>query len=1223
MGKSYTNIAGGEFKSWVDKQINLRQSKLNSKTRDTNTLQFSTNRNAWFRVTSMSKIVDGNPLIRKYGERIKGDTLAKDFVLQGGVIGRDNDNNATLKYGIGEGNGNGFGAYGSIDVDELGYKPMPGITSLNIGTGGKLGVLQEIKIDIKCHNLAQLEIIENLYMKLGFSVFVEFGHTNFYKNDGKFITNPLPLNPWRYEKKVTLLKGIQQKKIADSGNWGGLLGTVKNFSWVANKDGSYDCKVEVVGAGDILESLRSNQNSEKASGINLEESVSSKTSNVVKNDAEDTGGFGDDQTSYLPSVVSQRFSSILENILYAYYEYGIANYEDQQTSAGAVPPPNFITTTGGDKDGDGRKGYVDLLNRCFGDSPYDGLKFNAEGKISTPTKAENEDRYFASRGNSYQVMRHHLDGDGAVEPPVVSEKLFTLFTAAFNPNGEDARQIDANDDFDDEGKPMVFITLGHLLALFNHHCNIFYGKTREKATPYIKIDYHQDYTFGNTSITQFSTDPGVCLIPYRDKGGLVGSAIGDQIKGSLNEGGSGSDVAVIGEVVAEGSFWKLAANSLGSSVDPRTASSQAALLNRFTDFFGGDSNSGKVKKIINNASSLKNVNAFEDDDANKVTAILNDQSPYYDSEDPSRGKLMEILVNVNFVSSTISKLKTSDSTKVSTAQLLDEILNGISKAIGGVNDFRLYPDDETDVLRILDDKINDPSKTKYTELKMFGLGNTVYDYSYSSKISNELATQIVISSQANPEGVNNDDFAFSHLNKGIEDRLAPVKITTNIDPSGNPSNTADPTGESPLVALTNHVENIYCGMQYDGGAVSSATDTAHKFFNDLNTKDPTKRGQTLIPLEFSLTMDGLTGLIPHQAFMIDKNRLPDSYKLHTGENAGSPKIAFILHSITHNFDSNKWTTSIKGQTLNINYDNKAAEEANFKQTMEVIDKNTPTKPSPPQPSLNNNTDDGEAVASVTLNKKEAPLVSNCVYPVITPNELSTEFYEKIVYGVIAHAPGIFGGTGKAFNDLFELDGGTMGIAHYAKGGLADFIEYMIDKYGYSTFFSKGSKSEVIKITKNGVNYRDVKKGATPYGAYEVSWVRKGLEKIVGNSKYDIDQFNFLKQKRSRAIKGIYAKFGDKGWNTERAFAITGAIANSYGGGFYKKKYLQKYINKGPDYTAYYYQYKFNQNDFSSHKSTRIKIIDKMFPCDGKSAITGAQVKSGTPLRTRKVKHVSR
>ena len=31
----------------------------------------------------------------------------------------------------------------------------------------------------------------------------------------------------------------------------------------------------------------------------------------------------------------------------------------------------------------------------------------------------------------------------------------------------------------------------------------------------------------------------------------------------------------------------------------------------------------------------------------------------------------------------------------------------------------------------------------------------------------------------------------------------------------------------------------------------------------------------------------------------------------------------------------------------------------------------------------------------------------------------------------------------------------------------------------------------------------------------------------------------------------------------------------------------------------------------------------MFPCDGKSAITGAQVKAGTPLRTRKVKHVPR
>lgn len=1240
MGKSYTNIAGGEFKPWVDKQIKLRQKKLASQQRDEQTLNFSTNRNAWYRVTSMSLVKPDHPLVKKYGITIVGDNLAKEFVLQGGVIKRNSKNKIKLRSGVTRGadisydkdeNGKdaalspnfGNGAYGAIDVSELGYKPMPGITEFSIGTGGKLGVLQEVKLSFKCHNLAQLEIIDTLYMKLGFSIFVEFGHTNYFKNDGSFERNPLPLDPWAYTTKVELMKAIQDKKISESGNWGGLFGTIKNFNWTINKDGSYDCNIEVVGAGDILESLRSNQNSEKGSGIPIEESYADQSEdNRVANDATDDGGvFSSDQTKFLPSVVAQRYASTLENVMYSLYEYGITNYEDQKFSAGAVPAPNVIKVNGGDNVS---KGYVSLLNKFYGGSPYSFLKFNGNGDIDAPAKTINQDRYFASRGNSYQVMRHHLDGAESEEPPVVKPYLFNLYTAAFNPAGEGARQIDANDDFDDEGKPQVFITLGHLLAIMNMHSNIFYGDTKKKGSPYVLIDFHPEYTFCNVADTQFAVDPMICMIPFRDKGGFLSTANGDVITPGVVEANSSINVSFEDAAIA-GELQNPNATTLGlffKSFDfssTRGNNAAAAFLNRI-NIFGRNENVVKAKKISESMDALKRISAAEDDDANKVTAILNEHAPFFDANNSKRGKLMEVLVNVNFVTSTLSSLKGSKDNAVPTAQLIDEILKGITKNLGGINDFRLYPDDETNVLRILDDKIIDPSKTKYTELRIFGLGNTIYDYSYSSKISNELATQIVVASQAQPEGVNEDDFAFSHLSQGLIDRIQPVKMTTDTTNEGQPANNSDPSGESPLINLADFLRQVYCVMQYSSGDISSASDTARKFFQTAIAKDPSKRGQTLIPLDFSLTMDGLTGLIPHQAFIIDKERLPSTYRIN---GTGEPRIAFILHSILHNFDNNKWITTIKGQTLNIDFQDRKKLEETYEENMKKNNAASQPKPKPPKVYNGGDNDDGENVGSVTLDKKEAPLVTDCVYPVISPSQLNDEFFDKIIYGVIAHAPSVFGGTGKAFNDLFSLDGGTMGIAHYARGGLADFLEDMIDKYGYSTFFSRGSKSEVIEIAKSGVKNRDVRKGAEPGGAYYVSWVKAGLEKIAGNSKYDKDQYNFLKKKRLRAIKAVYNSFGDKGWNTERAFAITGAIANSYGGGFYKKSWMKKYMDRGPDFTAYYYQYKFGENDFSGHKSTRIKIINQMFPCGGESEITGAQVKAGTPFRTRKVGHVPR
>jgi len=76
------------------------------------------------------------------------------------------------------------------------------------------------------------------------------------------------------------------------------------------------------------------------------------------------------------------------------------------------------------------------------------------------------------------------------------------------------------------------------------------------------------------------------------------------------------------------------------------------------------------------------------------------------------------------------------------------------------------------------------------------------------------------------------------------------------------------------------------------------------------------KGSVLLPLDFSLEMDGISGLIPHSAFEIPTNSLPSNYLTKKRES----KIVFILHTIDHNFNNNKWTTKVTGQTLNIRFD---------------------------------------------------------------------------------------------------------------------------------------------------------------------------------------------------------------------------------------------------------------------------------------------------------------
>jgi hypothetical protein len=107
--------------------------------------------------------------------------------------------------------------------------------------------------------------------------------------------------------------------------------------------------------------------------------------------------------------------------------------------------------------------------------------------------------------------------------------------------------------------------------------------------------------------------------------------------------------------------------------------------------------------------------------------------------------------------------------------------------------------------------------------------------------------------------------------------------------------------------------------------------------------DPLKSGDdnafnpgVILPLDFSLEMDGLSGIIPHSAFVIPSDSLPSSYKIQTGVDVNKQKIAFILHTIEQNFSDNKWTTRITGQTLSIRFEPLTEEEK--KQIKDAKDK---------------------------------------------------------------------------------------------------------------------------------------------------------------------------------------------------------------------------------------------------------------------------------------------
>ena len=204
-----------------------------------------------------------------------GPGLARRYVLQGGTlinIKKGDKNVSAIRKGFPGAGKRGFGfAYGDPFLrsnagtgdDNYGIVPIPGITDANIRTKSAYGTLREAKINFKCHNQRQLEILELLYMRPGYPLLLEWGWTTYIDNEGNN-TSKFPAIQEFFDPNVSqelIMKKIIQNKIDTGGNYDGMMGICKNFNYKARPDGGYDCVTEITSTGEIIESLKASKQS--------------------------------------------------------------------------------------------------------------------------------------------------------------------------------------------------------------------------------------------------------------------------------------------------------------------------------------------------------------------------------------------------------------------------------------------------------------------------------------------------------------------------------------------------------------------------------------------------------------------------------------------------------------------------------------------------------------------------------------------------------------------------------------------------------------------------------------------------------------------------------------------------------------------------------------------------------------------------------------------------
>jgi hypothetical protein len=214
---------------------------------------------------------------------IKGSTLAQNFILQGGVLSdfarnikgervvkrvttpRDGFPRPGQKTSLSYGDG---GIVSDATSDGYGIVPMPGIIDANIRTKSAYGSLREAKVNFVCHNQRQLEVLEMLYMRPGYAVLLEWGWSPYVGNDGRLVNEFKTVendisSEVLFSNKVTqqdIFRSIDKLKETSFGNYDGMLGFTKNFGFQARPDGGFDCFIELISVGEVLDSIKTGIN---------------------------------------------------------------------------------------------------------------------------------------------------------------------------------------------------------------------------------------------------------------------------------------------------------------------------------------------------------------------------------------------------------------------------------------------------------------------------------------------------------------------------------------------------------------------------------------------------------------------------------------------------------------------------------------------------------------------------------------------------------------------------------------------------------------------------------------------------------------------------------------------------------------------------------------------------------------------------------------------------
>ena len=762
---------------------------------------------------------------------------------------------------------------------------------------------------------------------------------------------------------------ISRNKEIYEGNYDGFVGYCKNFSITAREDGGFDCTTEIVAHGDLIEGLKSGKEVitvgkisgtdidkvevldkflKYLNGINQTHKMYDRPPNIIDPNI----GSKSQRKTTLESYKSMLDKGMISEALYEDIKTAQEKYRKEGArkivsfNVGTENQPYYILFN--ELKSYGRnQNYIEAYKEIE-DLYLEINKFN-----DTPDKFNSPTTLDEITGRGYQSFL-----GGTILKQVVKEKIYNYTPKGSGP--DPGRQgVYADKGFSNN----TFIRWDLVCQILNHKIiDSYKNKSNALGDPVFELSYvnNGSPTYSKETEPQLlptSNDfKGYFYIPYSapkttksdpiskmkpvtketlTKYKIEGEEV--KIKGTIDL----NSPFIENEEQGEDQFHPILGNSYDYNVCLLPHMDFLQRLN-YVDPNVTDTNEQQIQRDIN-------------------FSFLSSFYPF-DFEKHQINSIGLIYINLDYLINEYVKMRfesTQSEYEATTYprfnpdfnmfDFIKQVWDGVNAACGGYYNFDLTTEHERpNVVKVVDktvsgklssDQIND-----YFKFDPQGLNSITRDFIYESQITKDFANAVSIAAQAPNEEQSLDAKSFKAFNKNVKNRF-----------SDSLSEDQKAIQAATLKSKLQKDVNLYRGIVYglykylEGISLSDVTpyftnnpenlkerrnrltpSQAVSYAQELEElrisiedrfpldhpdagyfRENTSSGRNIIvPLGFSIKMDGIGGIIPYQAFRIDKDKLPLGYE--------SNDIGFVIFTESQQIDaSGDWTITFTGQYCNL------------------------------------------------------------------------------------------------------------------------------------------------------------------------------------------------------------------------------------------------------------------------------------------------------------------